>query len=137
MPIVRTVVRSLIAGVLAVAVAGVSGLALAAPVALTGHAASIQDQHQQSAEAIGAVASGLAVSIDSVSPRFAATANSTITVKGTITNHTGGPLEAVQVQLQTSSFKFTSRSEMEEFSSDGTFPDEMNAVIGTGWYQPL
>ena len=26
---------------------------------------------------------------------------------------------------------------MEEFSSDGTFPDQMNAVIGTGWYQPL
>ena len=135
MPIVRTVVRSLIAGVLAVALAGISGLALAAPVALAGPAGSIQDQHQQSARTIGAVASGLAVSIDSVSPRFA-TANSTITVKGTITNHTGGPLEGVQVQLQTSSFWFTSRSEMGEFSSDGTFPYQLNAVIGIGWYQP-
>jgi hypothetical protein len=136
MPIVRTVVRSLIAGVLAVAAAGVSGLALAAPVALAGPAASIQDQHQQSAEAIGAVASGLAVSIDSVSPRFA-TANSTITVKGTITNHTGGPLEGVQVQLLTSPAKFTSRSEMGQFSSAGTFPDQLSAVIGIGWYQPV
>jgi Family of unknown function (DUF6049) len=138
MPIVRTVVRSLIAGVLAVAVAGISGFALAAPAALAGPAASIQDQHQQSAATIGGVAaSGLAVSIDSVSPRYVTTANSTITVKGTITNHTGGPLEGVQVQLQTSSFNFTSRSEMGEFSSHGTFPYQLNAVIGTGWYQPL
>ncbi|MCW2933696.1 MAG: hypothetical protein JWM19_4658 [Actinomycetia bacterium] len=135
MPIVRTVVRSLIACVLAVAVAGIAGLALATPVALAGPAASIQGEHQQSAEATGAVASGLAVSIDSVSPRFA-TANSTITVRGTITNHTGGPLEGVQVQLQTSSTKFTSRSEMGEFSSSGSFPSPLDAVIGTGWPQP-
>ena len=80
MPIVRTVVRSLIAGVLAVAVAGVSGWP--SPPRSRWPAPPIQDQHQQSAEAIGAVASGLAVSIDSVSPRFATTANSTITVRG-------------------------------------------------------
>jgi hypothetical protein len=152
MPIVRTVVRSLIAGVLAVAVAGVAGLALSAPVALARPAASIptapiptasiptasiQGQHQQSAEAIGAVASGLAVSIDAVSPRFA-TAKSTITVRGTITNHTGGPLEGVQVELLTSPTGFGSRSEMDEFSSGGSFPSPVNAVIGTGWYhQPV
>jgi hypothetical protein len=137
MPIVRTVVRSLIAGVFAVAVAGVAGSALAAPVALAGPAASMQSQHQQSARTIGAVASGLAVSIDSVSPQFA-TANSTITVRGTITNHTGGPLESVQVQLQTSPVYFTSRSEMNNFSNGEYVPDvPLNAVIGTPWYEPV
>lgn len=133
MPIVRTVVRFLIACVLAVAVAGIAGLALAAPAALARPAALTPDQHQQSARTMGAVTSGLAVSINSVSPRFAS-ANATIMVTGTITNHTGGPLNGVQVLLQTSSSDFTSRSEMSEFSSGQYLA--LNDVTTPGWNAP-
>jgi hypothetical protein len=133
MPIVRTVVRSLIACVLAVAVAGIAGSALAAPGVPAGPAASQQGQRQQSARTMGAVTSGLAVSIDSVSPQFAS-ANSTIVVRGTITNDTGMPLNGVQVLLETSSAYFTSRSQMNDFSGGESFM--LNAVTGNEWYAP-
>jgi hypothetical protein len=71
------------------------------------------------------------VSIDSLSPRFAS-ANSTITVTGTITNHTGTPLQGVQVQLWTSPSYFTGRSEMDSFSGGSYFP--LSPTSGNQWY---
>ena len=143
MPIVRTVVRSLIAGALAVAVSSLAGLALAVPVALatpvtpagpaTASATVLAKASQQSTRTIGASASGVAVSIDSVSPQYAS-ANSTITVKGTITNHTGGPLYGVQVQLDTSSTYFNARSQMSGFSSGEAYL--LNPVSGNPWPAP-
>jgi hypothetical protein len=136
MPSVRTVVCFLIAGVLAAAVAGVAGSALAAPVARAAPAAAEHGQRQQSARTVKAVASGVAVSIDSVSPQFA-DANSTIEVKGTITNDTGRPLNGVQVELYTSGSWFTARTQMDGpdgFSSGGYWT--LNPVIGNAWPAP-
>ncbi len=133
MPIVRTVVRFLIAGFLAVAVAGVAWSALAAPVALAVPAAAKAGQDLQSPATIGAVGSGLTVSIASVTPQFAS-ANSVVQVRGTITNDTGKPLEGVQVFLETSATWFTSRTQMGEFSKGGTYP--LYAVTGSEWNAP-
>jgi hypothetical protein len=127
MPIVRTVVRSLIAGVLAVAVSGIAGSALAAAPAAS--AAAQQGQRVQSARTERSVSGGVTVSIDSVSPQ-SASAKSTITVTGTITNNTGAPLTGAQVQLLTSQQWFTSRSQMDSFSG-GQFLSPLYAVMGT------
>ena len=105
---VRTVVRTLIAGFLALA-----GPLLAAP-AVTAHA-------QQSYRTDAASSHQLTVSIDAVSPSFA-TANSTITVSGTLTNHTGSPLQGVQVQLLTSYADFIARSQMDSYAASGNSP---------------
>jgi hypothetical protein len=118
MPIVRTVVRSLIAGVLAIVGASVAGPALAAQAALAAHA---QDLYQQSYKTTTATsASGIAVAIDSLSPRYVSPSTSTIEVKGTVTNHTGGPVAGVQVQLLTTGRPFTSRSLMEDYANGGS-----------------
>ena len=132
MPNVRTVVCFLIAGVLAVAVASIAGSAFAAPGWPAGTAASNLDKTQQSTRTTGAVTSGLAVSIDSVSPQFATTANATITVTGTITNDTGRPLDGVQVQLETSPSHFLGRSDMSQYSSGQYW--QVVPVTGTPWY---
>jgi uncharacterized protein DUF6049 len=115
---VRTVVRTLIAGFLAMA-----GPVLAAP-ALLAHAQEVQ-QHSSGTD--GASSHQLTVSIDAVSPSFAKPA-STITVRGTITNHTGSPVTGVQVQLQTQAQFFFTRSDMDSFAAGNTvgyiFPGE-------------
>jgi hypothetical protein len=133
MPSVRTVVCFLIAGVLAVAVAGIAGPALAAPVARAAPAAAEQGQHQQSTQTVGAVAHGLAVSIDSVSPQFAST-NSTVVVTGTITNHTGAPIDGVQVDLYTWGSPFTNRTQMGDFSNGEVW--HLSPVVGNPWPAP-
>ena len=114
MPSVRIVVRTLIAGVLAIMGTGVAGPIMAAQAAPVGHVQG-QRQAKQSSQTDPAASSPLSISIDSVSPRFAQPGK-TIEVKGTITNHTGGPLYGVQVQLETSP-ALTSRSQMESFQS--------------------
>jgi Family of unknown function (DUF6049) len=102
---VRTVVRTLIAGFLALA-----GPLLVAP-AVAAHA-------QQSSRTDTAFSHQLTVSIDAVSPSFA-TANSTVTVTGTLTNDTGSPLAGVQVQLLTSYADFLTRSQMDSYAAGG------------------
>jgi hypothetical protein len=114
MPSVRIVVRTLIAGVLAIMGSGVAGPIMAAQAAPVGHLQG-QGQAKQSSQTDPAASSPLSISIDSVSPRFAQPGK-TIEVKGTVTNHTGGPLYGVHVQLQTSA-GFKSRSQMESFQS--------------------
>ncbi len=117
---VRTVVRTLIAGFLAVA-----GPVLAAPAALA-HAQDVQ----QSYRTAGASSHQLTVSIDAINHSFATPA-STITVSGTVTNHTGSPLSGVQVQLLTSAQYFYTREDMDSYAAGGTlgyiFPQPVSA----------
>jgi hypothetical protein len=128
MPTVRIVVRTLIACVLASLGTGIAGPALAAQVT---PAAQGRAHDQESARMKQASSSGLSIAIDSLSSRVARP-GSTIVVKGTITNHTGGPLSSVQVQLETSSAYFPSRSQMTEYlaGSDAYF---LYASLGAGW----
>lgn len=117
---VRTVVRTLIAGFLAMA-----GPVLAAPAVLA-HAQEVQ-QHSSGTE--GASSHQLTVSIDAVSPSFA-TPTSIITVRGTITNHTGSPVTGVQVQLLTTSQDFVTRSDMDSYAA-GSNPNFFPYPVGT------
>jgi hypothetical protein len=121
---VRTVVRTLIAGLLAAA-----GPVLAAP-AVQAHA---QEVRQQSYGTDRASSSQLTVSIDAVNPSFA-TPTSTITVSGTLTNLTGSPMQGIQVQLLSDQAWFTTRQDMATYAAGGSlgymFPQpEFGAVF--------
>ena len=102
---VRTVVRTLIAVFLATAAP-----VLAAP-AVRAYAQEVQ---QQSFRTTSAGSGELTISVDGVSPSYA-TPTATITVRGTVTNHTGSPVTGVQVQLLSSSQWFTTRSAMDTY----------------------
>jgi len=130
MPIVRTVVRTLIAGALAIIGIGAAGVVLAGPAlagqpAAAAHSAMPTGNGQgqaaparaqtTAADAASSSSSGLTVSIDKVGPTRYATPGSTIVVNGTVTNDTGAPADDVQVELQASSVAFSSRSEMEDY----------------------
>jgi hypothetical protein len=118
---VRTVVRTLVAGFLALA-----GPALAAPAVLA-HAQEIQQQsssrtpaglgQQESAVSLttGAASRQLTLSIDGVSPNFAIPA-STVRVSGTLTNHTGSAIASAAIQLLTYPQVFFTRSDMDSFA---------------------
>jgi hypothetical protein len=105
---VRTVVRTLLAGFLALA-----GAVLAAPAVL----AHAQEAHQQSSRTDGASSRQLTISIDAVNPANFATPSSTITVSGTITNLTGSPIRGAQVQLLTEAQYFYTRADMDSFAA--------------------
>ncbi len=117
---VRTVVRTLIAGFLALA-----GPVLAAPAVLA-HAQEVQ---QQSSRTDGASSHQLTVSIDAMNHSFA-TPTSTIRLSGTITNHTGSPLRGVQVQLLTTARDFLTRSDMDSYAA-GTNQNYVPYPVGT------
>jgi hypothetical protein len=108
---VRTVVRTLIAGFFALV-----GPVLAAP-AVAAHAQEVQ---HQSSGTVSASSHQLTVSIDGMNPSFA-TSGSTVTVRGTITNHTGSALRGVQVQLLTEAQYFVTRAGMDTWAA-GTAP---------------
>jgi Family of unknown function (DUF6049) len=131
MPSVRIVVRTLTACVLAILGTGIAGPALAVQAT---PAAQRQGHNQESARTKPAVSSGLTVSIDSMSPRFARP-GSTIVVKGTVTNHTGAPLSSVQLQLETSATYFRSRSVMASYLA-GNDASASYSTVGTGWAAP-
>ena len=103
---VRTVVRTLVAGFLALA-----GPALAAPAVLA-HAQEIQ---QQSSRTDSAASRQLTLSIDGVSPNFAIPA-STVRVSGTLTNHTGSAIASAAIRLLTYPQVFFTRSDMDSFA---------------------
>jgi len=107
---VRTVVRTLIAVFLATA-----GAVLAAP-AVRAHAQGIQ----QSSRTDAASSHRLAIAIDGMSPDFATPA-STVTVRGTLTNHTGSAIAGLIVQLLTSPSPFSTRSGMDSFAASGNY----------------
>jgi Family of unknown function (DUF6049) len=99
---VRTVVRTLIAGLLAMA-----GPILAAP-AVQAHAQEVREQSSGARQ--------LVLSIDAVSPSFA-TPTSTVTVSGTLTNLTGSPLQGIQVQLLSDQQWFYTRQDMSTYAA--------------------
>jgi hypothetical protein len=107
---VRTVVPTLIAVFLATA-----GAVLAAP-AVRAHAQGIQ----QSSRTDAASSHRLTIAIDGVSPDFATPA-STVTVRGTLTNHTGSAIAGLIVQLLTSPSPFSTRSGMDSFAASGNY----------------
>jgi hypothetical protein len=134
MPIVRTVVRALIAGVLAIVGTGVAGVVQveSALAAQAGPAVHAQGQSEGSSQADRATPGGVAVSIDSIGPRRYAYPGATITVSGTITNDTGHPLAGAQVQLMSTSAAYQNRSDMERYASGkGTFYG--SPILSAAW----
>src|SRR3984957_12589538 len=107
---VRPVVRPLIAVLLA--------LSCAVLVAATAQA-SVQKIQQPSSRTVPGASHSLAVSITGVTPQFAKSTTPTVTVSGTLTNHTGSTLRGIQVQLQWYPLTFLTRSGMDSFASGG------------------
>src|SRR5277367_1638686 len=107
---VRSVVRSLIAAVLA--------LSCVVLVAATVQA-SVQGNQQRTVGTHAAGSHSLAISITGVSPQFAVSTTKTVTVSGTLSNHTGSAISGIQVQLQWYPLPFDTRSNMETFASGG------------------
>jgi hypothetical protein len=105
---VRSVIRAL--GALIAVSACTGGLALAIP----------------SAPAAASQVQPLAVSVTGMSPSYA-TYGSTVTVNGTLANHTGAAVSGVTVQAATSDQNFTTRSEMTGFTSTGSYASLMPA----------
>ena len=128
---VRPVVRTLIA----VLLAGFCPMLIAASAA-----ASVQETQQRSHRTIPADSHSLTISIDKVSPQYAIS-TSTVTVSGTLSNHTGSAIPGIVLQAQTSTQSFGYRSQMTTFAAGGGFaaglgqaglPDELPASLANG-----
>jgi hypothetical protein len=128
MPSVRTLVRTLIAGF----------LALVGPVLAAFWVPAHAQVMEQSARTAAAVSHSLTLTIDAVTPRIPGP-SSTIKVSGTLTNDTGSAVSGVGVELQSSSLVFGTRSEMNAYvagsgvnlSSEGT-PVAVAATLPNG-----
>jgi Family of unknown function (DUF6049) len=134
---VRSVVRPLIAVLLAL-----SCLVL---VAATAHASNREVQIQ-SARTDRGDSRSLAISITGVSPQFATSKTATVTVRGTLSNHTGSTIRGIQVQLQWYPLTFLTRSGMESYANGGSVslqygpqtlqpvgnPDELSHSLANG-----
>jgi hypothetical protein len=107
---VRTVVRSLTAVLLALSCV----MLVAATVQ-----ASVQGIQQPAAGTHAADSHSLAISITGVSPQFAGSTTQTVTVSGTLSNHTGSAISGIQVRLQWYPVVFDTRSAMDVFASGG------------------
>jgi Family of unknown function (DUF6049) len=121
---VRSVVRTLIA----VLLAGFCPLLIAASVQ-----ASVQETQPRSSGTTRADSHPLTLSIDKVSPQYASS-TSTVTVSGTLSNHTGSAIPDIEVQLQSYPSAFLTRSGMASFSSGksvpGTVPGSVTLQAG-------
>jgi hypothetical protein len=121
---VRSVVRTLIA----VLLAGFCPVLIAASVQ-----ASVQQTQPRSSGTIRADSHPLTLSIDKVSPQYASS-TSTVTVSGTLSNHTGSAIPDIEVQLQSYPSAFLTRSGMASFSSGkpvpGTVPGSVTLQAG-------
>ncbi|HMD22613.1 MAG TPA: DUF6049 family protein, partial [Streptosporangiaceae bacterium] len=107
----RPVVRPLIAALLA--------LSCVVLVAATAQA-SVQTIQHRSSRTARAGSHSLAVSVTGVGPQqWATSKTSTVTVSGTLSNHTGSAIRGVQVQLQWYPLTFLTRSGMDSFASGG------------------
>jgi hypothetical protein len=109
---VRSVVRSLIAVLLALS----SVVLVAATVQASVQGARVQ---RQSVGTTAAVSHSPTISITGVSPQFALSTTKTVTVSGTLTNHTGSAISGIQVQLQWYPKPFDTRSDMSTFATGG------------------
>jgi Family of unknown function (DUF6049) len=123
---VRTVVRTLIAGFLALA-----GPLLAAPAA-----AYAQEAHQQSSGTDSGSPHQLTVSIDALNHSFA-TPTSTITVSGTLTNDTGKPMQGIQMQVLSAQQLFYTRQDMDSYAAgNGVSYIFLQPVFGASYLVP-
>ena len=113
MQIVRSAVRAL--GLLTAVLLAAAGPLVA--VVPTAQASAGQFQHQ-SARTGSAVSQPLAISITGMTPAFAGP-DSTITLHGTLANHTGSALSGITVQAMTSFESFQYPTQMSDFT-DGT-----------------
>jgi hypothetical protein len=109
---VRSVVRSLTAVLLALSCV----VLVAATAQGSVQGARVQ---KQSAGTHAADSHSLAISITGVSPQFAGSTTQTVTVSGTLTNHTGSAISGIQVELQWYPVTFDTRSSMDVFASGG------------------
>src|SRR5580698_5733120 len=114
---VRPVVRPLIAALLA--------LSCVVLVAVTAQA-SVQKIQLPSSRTDPAASHSLAVSITGVTSgtgatpqQWATSKTSTVTVSGTLSNHTGSTIRGIHVQLQWYPLTFLTRSDMDTFASGG------------------
>jgi hypothetical protein len=122
MQTVRCLLRALNApGALAALLLAASCLVLATPATQ----ASASDIQHQSPGGNAADTRGIAVSITGMTPQIA-TASDTVTVSGTLANHTGSAMSGITVQAQTGAL-FNARSEMTSFARGGSYPDLMQA----------
>ena len=99
---------------LSASVAAVAAL----PAAMAAALLALATTPAQASAARPSLASGLSVTIDSMSPRYA-TPGSTVSVTGTVSNGTTQPKAALQVQLYTSSTPFLTRDQMDAYLSQG------------------
>src|SRR3984957_15776173 len=124
MPTVRGAVRALsMPGALVAVLLAASCLVLAVPPAR----ASASDIQHQSSGSHAADTRGLAISITGMTPQIA-TASDTVTVTGTLANHTGSAMSGITVQAQTSTVLFNGRAEMSAFTASGSYPYLMQAA---------
>jgi hypothetical protein len=118
MQTVRCLVRALSApGTLVALLLAVSCLLLAVPAE---QAAASDIQHQSSGRN-AADTRGIAISITGMTPQTAMP-NDTVTVSGTLANHTGSAVSGITVQARTSTTQFTGRAEMTSFARGGSYP---------------
>ncbi len=124
MQTVRCLVRALNApGAVVAVLLAVSCLVVAAPAVQ----ASASDIQHQSPDASAADTRGIAISITGMTPQIA-TPTATVTVTGTLANHTGSVASGITVQAQTSTALFTGRAEMASFESSGSYPYLLQAA---------
>jgi len=96
---------------LSASVAAVAAATAAALLALATTPAQARAAHPS-------LTSGVSVTIDSMSPRYA-TPGSTVSATGTVSNGTTRPKTGLQVQLYTSPAPFTTRDQMDAYLSQG------------------
>jgi hypothetical protein len=106
---VRPVVRPLIAVLVALSFVLVAATAQA----------STRESQLRSSRTDRADSHSLAISITGVTPQFATSKTSTVTVSGTLSNHTGSTIPDIQVQLQWYPLTFSTRSGMESYANGG------------------
>jgi hypothetical protein len=124
MQTVRCVVRALsMPGALVAVLLAASCLVLAVPPAR----ASASDIQHQSSGAHAADTRVLAISITGMTPQIV-TARDTVTVTGTLANHTGSAISGITVQARTSTVLFNGRAEMTSFERSGSYPYLMQAA---------
>src|SRR5580692_9768898 len=103
---VRSVVRPMIAVLLALSCV----VLVAATVQASVQGARVQ---KQAGGTHAADPHSLTISITGVSPQFAVSTTQTVTVSGTLSNHTGSAISGIQVQLQWYPVPFDTRSAMD------------------------
>jgi len=113
MPTVRSVVRA--SGTLIAVLLVAAGPVLAVPAE---RASAAPETGQRSSGTAAANSRSLAISITGMTPRTA-NQNSTITLRGTLANHTGSAVSKITVKVFTSISPFSTRSGMASFAATG------------------